>query len=263
MVTKTLWDVDIEGITYKDIEDFLSLNLQEDKRPKEGTRLDYKVDIPKNLGKIITAFANTYGGLCILGVDEKNGIPTNIIGVPNPTGSDIKTQIANIIRSNVYPPPMIRIGVVPLPNNKNHCVVAVKVEEGEDPPYVWQHDKKEEIYIRDNDTCRLATLSKIETLFKKRAKLQEEKSKRGHFINPSVFIPEEGDSVNNYNQSFHCMPFGDVTLIMDKKDEDEMRQLVISNLKMLNYETDNNGFNAGLSMVSKKLFLEPDSTLKG
>jgi len=125
------------------------------------------------------------------------------------------------------------------PNNKNHCVVVVKVEEGEDPPYVWQHDKKEEIYIRDNDTCILATLSKIETLFKKRAKLQEEKSKRGHFINPSVFIPEEGDSVNNYNQSFHCMPFGDVTLIMDKKDEDEMRQLVISNLKMLNYETDN------------------------
>ncbi len=238
MSTKSLWDKDIEDITFGDIEEFISLNLSEDQRPKEGVRLDYKSTNPNDLGKIITAFANTHGGIVIMGVREENNIPTQIVGITSPLGSDLKTMIANKIRSSVYPPPVVRIGITSMQANPSNFIAVIKVAEGEDPPYVWQHDgDKEDLYIRYGDTCRLATCSEIEALFKKKEEEQEGKSKKNVLITPSVYIPDKGVDLVNYSQTFYCMPLGNVTLMMDKQDEDGMYELIKATLRMLQYET--------------------------
>ncbi len=47
---------------------------------EEGVRLDYKRDFSgsnenRQIAKVISAFANTYGGILLLGVDEKDRKP--------------------------------------------------------------------------------------------------------------------------------------------------------------------------------------------
>lgn len=60
----SLWHKPASEITFADIDAFCQ-SMQ-----PEGARLDYKgIAFPKDLAKTIAAFANTMGGLIILGVD--------------------------------------------------------------------------------------------------------------------------------------------------------------------------------------------------
>src|SRR3954451_18508567 len=60
----SLWNKPISSIDFSDIDLFCQGKLP------ESARLDYKVDFPSNLEKTIAAFANTVGGLILLGVDS-------------------------------------------------------------------------------------------------------------------------------------------------------------------------------------------------
>jgi len=59
----SLWYKQPEDITYQDIDAFC---LQQH---PEGMRLDYKLDVPTHLAKLVAAFANTLGGIIIFGVE--------------------------------------------------------------------------------------------------------------------------------------------------------------------------------------------------
>src|SRR5437016_4358660 len=60
----SVWTKSIESIVWQDVLDFLALRLP------EGSRLDYKGDLPANIEKHLAAFANTQGGLLLIGVDQ-------------------------------------------------------------------------------------------------------------------------------------------------------------------------------------------------
>jgi len=99
----------------------------------EGTTLDYKKDIPRDLAKHFAAFSNTLGGIIIIGVEEdpETGLPVKWTGIPN-EGKLIERiqQFA----MNVTPIPSFRVRVVE--NNKNKKVfVLIKIFEGSEPPY--------------------------------------------------------------------------------------------------------------------------------
>jgi len=70
-----LYSGDLEKCTAADIEDFLALTEPEEQRPTEGPTLDFKLELPDDIGCDITALSNTYGGLIVVGVktDKKLG----------------------------------------------------------------------------------------------------------------------------------------------------------------------------------------------
>jgi predicted HTH transcriptional regulator len=90
-----LFSKPIDQITYQDIETFCG------KAMTEGVSLDYKENIPKELERTISAFANTYGGLILIGIEEdaqgKPKIP--IKGIPFQRG--LHETIINIILSTI------------------------------------------------------------------------------------------------------------------------------------------------------------------
>ncbi|MBZ9572486.1 ATP-binding protein [Patescibacteria group bacterium] len=64
-----LFTKEITKITYQDVVEFCN------QRIAESINLDYKKDFPRDLEKSISAFANTTGGLIIIGVEEEDSKP--------------------------------------------------------------------------------------------------------------------------------------------------------------------------------------------
>src|SRR4051794_28072977 len=97
----------IDEITFEDVEDFCA------QRRPEGIRLDYKADVPKDLAKIVAAFANTLGGAVLLGVQAdqtKNEPVLPVKGMPEARG--LADRVVSICQDNPYPPIRPEVKVV-------------------------------------------------------------------------------------------------------------------------------------------------------
>ena len=69
-----LFTKEITKITYQDVVDFCNQQIS------ESINLDYKKAFPANLEKTIAAFANTMGGLIVIGVEDKDSKPKLPVG---------------------------------------------------------------------------------------------------------------------------------------------------------------------------------------
>lgn len=96
---------------------------------KSGRLLEGKEEqVADDLSKVVSAFANTEGGLLILGMAEerrgKNRVANDLDGVPGADWSSHRIQ--QILESNIHPPlTSIRVFRVPLPDQRVAFVVEV------------------------------------------------------------------------------------------------------------------------------------------
>ncbi|MCW8138007.1 MAG: ATP-binding protein [Planctomycetota bacterium] len=161
---------DLSKITLDDLRAFCGLHLPESERPREGLRLDFKRDPAlkpdDRVGDTATAFANTYGGLVLMGVDEKDGQATGIPGLPRK--GETKTRIGNMVFSAVHPVPRFSVGVVEVSSNPPMDAVVLRIDEGTYPPYMWISERKNKISVRVEDQCVAADPAMLEALYAKR-----------------------------------------------------------------------------------------------
>lgn len=94
----------LSEVSIEDIE-----TIVRDKIPESRT-VDYKLELhPKTDGgnkeflKDISAFANTMGGYLIYGIDEEEGVPTEIKGVRVDNCDKLKQHFENLLRTGVDP----------------------------------------------------------------------------------------------------------------------------------------------------------------
>ncbi len=154
-----LYAADLDRLTFDDVSNFVGIGQE------EGTRLDYKDQVPQDLGDVVAAFANTYGGLIVLGVSKRTKTPTTIPGIPKKQ-ADLKTQLTSKIVDTVYPRPLFEVGVASHSNVAGHDVAVIRVYEGYETPYMYLPHKK--VSIRVADQCERASLADLEQLFARR-----------------------------------------------------------------------------------------------
>lgn len=127
----SLWSKDLNQITGADVVSFC--DLQE----KEGLRLDYKREIPPKLANIVAAFANTRGGLVLLGVkaDKVDNIPNRpLSGMAKDIG--IEEKITSMCLSKIYPPVGFEISrVLDNPETPGTGLVVIRVPESPEAPH--------------------------------------------------------------------------------------------------------------------------------
>ena len=94
----------IQEITLDDLKSLI------ENKVSESRTLDYKValnfDKPRGKAEFVAdviAFANTQGGDIIYGVNEEEGIPTDIVGISIENPDALKSRIENIIRDTTIP----------------------------------------------------------------------------------------------------------------------------------------------------------------
>jgi hypothetical protein len=145
----------------------------------EGMRLDYKVERPNDLAKLIAAFANTLGGLIVLGVDADKTTNQPIWppqkGMPTKPGID--EAITAIARDAIYPP--VRVAISPIIENAllpGHSLAVVRVDESREAPHAVDDGRK--IYERTgsgNKPYDFARLDRIEYLINRRRRIEDER----------------------------------------------------------------------------------------
>lgn len=107
----------IKDIIYNDIETFCN-------EWTEGIRVEYKSDFPQNkdLRRSIISFANTQGGIILIGVEaNKDGKVVSFDGIKKEDG--LKDKITNSCVNGIYPSIVPDIAIIEKPNSSNIFVV--------------------------------------------------------------------------------------------------------------------------------------------
>ncbi len=218
---RNLFQINLDNLQFSDIEQFNGIKRPENERPKEGIRLDFKEEIPEKIGDTVTAFANTYGGLIILGVKSdknKQNIPVEIAGISGT--KDIKPTIVNKILSTVYPRPSFSIGVAIHDKKLDHVVVVIRVDESRIAPHMYIAGQSNKISVRVEDENRYASLQEIEILFEKRKRLASEDFLTKTLSDLYIYWKQNGQKSRSGNHhKISLIPFDDLGIRLDRNSE--------------------------------------------
>lgn len=154
----------LEKVTYEDFKAFT------DEYP-EGVRVEYKQDFGKenkNIKRPVSAMANTFGGIVIIGV-EADKTANRVIDIPGiDYEAGIQEKITSACLDGIYPPIVPEVTVLTIPKQKGKCVVLIRVVESPSAPHAINNSTK--ILIRvgeitsNHEFHTEADLKKIEYL---------------------------------------------------------------------------------------------------
>jgi predicted HTH transcriptional regulator len=128
-------------------------------RRSEGKTLEFKRDLSSPAGalKSIVAFANTSGGVLLVGVEDET---RSVRGVPDPL--DLEERLANLISDRITPRLLPELEIVPW---RGSYVVAVQVFPSPTRPhYLTREGPERGVYVRVGSTNRLADAELVEEL---------------------------------------------------------------------------------------------------
>ncbi len=153
---------------YSAIESFCRVSEPIDNRPQESYLLDFKQDWGEKSLRTVASFANTFGGLLFVGISEENAKPKEIIGIPS--NSEIKTQIASSIASNISPTPPYDIAECSLPSEPAKRLCIVRVRKGVQL-HLLTKKNEQPVYVRNADESRPAQAAELRALIEQRSGL--------------------------------------------------------------------------------------------
>lgn len=133
-----LFSLPLSEVNFQRVEDFC-------RTFPEGVRVEYKSSLTQ-VDKVVSAFANTVGGVWIVGVKTGNAnMPVlPITGIPLEAG--LEERITQVSLMGVYPPIVPQVKVVPLPADPKQCIVFVRVFESIEAPHAIENTTR--VYIR-------------------------------------------------------------------------------------------------------------------
>ena len=168
----SIFTKNISEITFSDVSVFC------DRKITEGTQVEYKGHIPDNekIAKIVSSFANTYGGVLIIGVDAPDRIPvTPVLGTSYDSG--LEEKITSICLDIINPPIIPQVAVCRRDDDRKKCAIIIRVAESDQTPH--RVDDEKGIYIRANSQSRpvRAKFEEIEWLMNRRIKAIENRER--------------------------------------------------------------------------------------
>ena len=130
----------------------------------EGTDREFKLavehDRPKSWLKSVSAFANTFGGSIVFGVEDGSH---EVVGIEDPQGE--LEFVAGSIRTRIEPLP--RFDVVGREVEPGRHVVVLTVHADAHPPYYYHADGRYEAYVRNGDRSEPADPERLNELILK------------------------------------------------------------------------------------------------
>ena len=128
------------------------------KRP-EGKTVEFKRDLSSPVGflRSVAAFANTAGGVLLLGVEDGTG---HVRGVDQPL--DLEERVANLISDSILPRLVPDLEI--LPWRRTHVLAVEVYPSSRRPHYLKRKGLENGVYVRVGSTNRRADSEMIEEL---------------------------------------------------------------------------------------------------
>ena len=177
---RSIFTIPISQLEIKDIASFCNHGFS------EGLRIEYKKDFPKNLKLVetICAFANTQGGIILIGVkaDTKQNKPKIITGIELKDG--LEEKIISSCLSHISPSITPEVKVVDYKSEESKtesdkAVLFIRVRTSYIAPHYLLNNNQ--IPIRVHCKNALADLQTIENLIKKREDITSDYSSTNPF----------------------------------------------------------------------------------
>jgi hypothetical protein len=145
------------------ISDFVGASLPPGDRQQETYVVDFKQEWGEKSLRVVAGFANTFGGVIVIGVSENAGRAAQIIGVPS--NKEITTQIASSIASNITPTPDYDIAECAIPSDPSKRLAVIRVRSRNRVHYLLKGDRP--VYIRNQDQAISAPASELRALIER------------------------------------------------------------------------------------------------
>ena len=165
----------INEIEFEDVKAFC------DEQIEENRRLEYKKafsskDEKKQIAKEISAFANTHGGIILVGVGEKDRKPKlPIDGIDYIEG--LNEKVTSIALKNIYPPVFPETKICRFGNNHEKAVVVIRVQESDETPHTVENTTGIYVRVDSQDDPQPAPYEEIEWLINRREKAVENRER--------------------------------------------------------------------------------------
>ncbi|KPK75426.1 MAG: hypothetical protein AMJ89_04540 [candidate division Zixibacteria bacterium SM23_73] len=169
-----MFTLKLEEVDFEKIERFC-----QEKVP-EGETIEYKGDFPSNLEKSISAMANTYGGIILIGVEADKTTNTPVLPIKGrELEKGLEEKVTSICLRKIYHPYFPLVKVCPFKNEKGEdkCVVFIRVYESDQMHAI---NNNTDVYFRiksQNEPFRKATVDEVEWLKNRRQKAVENREK--------------------------------------------------------------------------------------
>lgn len=171
----------------------------------EGWRHDYTEEWDDSALKTIAAFANTFGGLLVVGVRKRKGdVDCELLGVESE--AEYKTRIASAIATNISPVPSYTVFECYKPNapTKKFCLVRVRSSQS---LHLLTKKGLQPVYVRNEDEARPADAAQLRRLIDREREapsLPERIAERANRLRDALFV---GCAyVNTGSESWYMAP---------------------------------------------------------
>jgi len=151
-------------------------------RFNEGLRVEYKStfddNVRRNLPKVVSSFANSLGGVLVVGVNALNGVPQQPIDgfrIPN---EELALTIENICLQGMNPPVIPRTTVVPS-DAPDRTFLVIEVDESVEAPHAIENSKR--VYVRTGNAATPYDGADVELIIEL-IKRREEPSRRYQYL---------------------------------------------------------------------------------
>lgn len=156
----------------------------------------------------VCSFANAQGGYLFYGIDEKRGVPTNIVGITLKENSRdlFERELKNCLQSIKPRVPYYRINFLELPENK--YVVILFVQHDFFAPYIHLVNQKDyKIFKRIGNSKNYIEYEELKNMFTQSFSLENE-IEALRDLRIDYFSFQEDDDSNSYSQFalIHVIP---------------------------------------------------------
>ncbi|MDZ7840830.1 MAG: ATP-binding protein [Gammaproteobacteria bacterium] len=155
----------IQDITKADIDVLLQT------KAPEGKHLEYKRDLPgpkdsdkKEFLFDISSIANSHGGHVLYGIDERNGLPHKIAGVPRNETDQAVLRLQDLVRDGIRPP-LIGVDFHPVFIDANTSVLLVKIPPSWAAPHQVIFQKTFRFYKRSSNGKYMMDVDELRDAF--------------------------------------------------------------------------------------------------
>lgn len=132
---------------YAAIVEFTRQNLPATDRIQEGYTIDFKEKWNEKSLRVVAAFANTFGGIILIGVSEDNGRAKDLVG--EDSKGELRTRLASSIAASISPTPSFEIAECTLPNAPDRRLAVIRIRSTNRIHFLTTKDFP--VYIRNED----------------------------------------------------------------------------------------------------------------